>query len=588
MKIELKYKVLFVLIIIFLLVFFIVIKPYFSFKNMEKELLESGKRYYEINNTKLPTGKRIEYVYLKELYLKDFIESDLKKKINSKNCNVDTSFIRVYKENNEYKYDDYLECKWHKSKIDHEGPSIVLNGKEEITIYKDEKYKELGVSSVVDDTDGKLNVKDVEIDSSKVKTSKVGTYEVTYRIKDSLKNETIKKRKVNVIETLTHVVKKQTKNTGIYTGEQSKNYILLDGILFRIVGMNSDKTIKLVTDTTISAINYDSAEEWLNKVFYEKLSDSAKKYIVKDSKWCIDNVLDPSNYNKCNKYTNKNPIGLLSIMDYNNSLEEIGEEKVSFIPSTLLYNLKTRTTGYISKGSNYERINPNDNIPIAPAVNIVKNATIVSGNGTSDNPYRLKGNRKSLKAGDKINNARVGDYIQYSGYTWRVIEKEDDETTKIIMDGVIITEEGNSYDLGFTNKSSINFNIKEKDSLAYALANEASKYVRTNLLVSKERDYPKYSKEIKYNADKKTNEYKLKLNIPSMYEVFSTSVNISNYWYKEYMNDIYCYYSYVNSLTCKEYDNDDFYGIRVVTNLSKNVTINSGKGISNNPYTLSK
>ena len=93
------------------------------------------------------------------------------------------------------------------SSIDHTGPEIKLNGSEEVTIGLGSKYKEEGVKSVVDNTDGKLDVKDVVIKGN-VDTSKVGTYEVEYVAFDSLKNRTSVTRKVNVINNLNSVVKK--------------------------------------------------------------------------------------------------------------------------------------------------------------------------------------------------------------------------------------------------------------------------------------------------------------------------------------------------------------------------------------------
>ncbi len=582
-KIDLKYKILFVLIIIIILGYIFVLKPFLTFRKMEEKFLDSGKRYYEINSSKLPTGKRINKLYLKELYDKSFVEEDYKKLIIDNKCSLENSFIRVYKKDNNYNYDAYLECCMWKSKIDHEGPVINLNGNDEINLYKDEKYKELGVKNVVDDTDGTIDIKNVEIDSSKVKTSKVGTYQVTYKVKDSYNNVTIKTRTIKVTETLNHIVSSQTKNKNIYTGSQSNNYLMLDGIIFRIVGLNADKTVKVVTDTPISAVNYNDVNAWLNDYFYNKFSDSAKEYIVKSSKWCIDNVADTSNYTKCNKYSKKSPIGLLSVLDINNSKDESGVYMLN--GNTLLYNLKDNKTSYLYTNNSLYENSVDDNIVLTPVLNIVEDAIIVSGDGTLDDPFRLKGNKTSLKPGDKISDAKIGEYFTYSGYTWRVIGKEDDNTTKVIMDGVLQKDAENYY-LAFTDTATINFNPSKKKNIGYSLANEVSSYLKTGLFVSKKIDYPKYSKEIGYKANKKSNSNKLKINIPSMYDLFSTSYIDSYYWYKEYSNDKYCYMYYLGNVKCSKYDFNDMHGIRVIAYLNDNVKVEKGKGLMNNQYVL--
>ncbi len=583
-KISFKVKLIIGLIVVLLLVFFLFIKPFLNFRKLEKKLLDYGQRYYEVNNTKLPTGNRIVKVYLKELYDKEFVDSDYKRIYTDSGCSLENSFVRVNKKNNEYNYETYLECGRWKSKVDHSGPVIKLNGKEEITLYRNEKYKELGVASVVDDTDGSLDIKKVEIDSSKVKTSKVGSYEVTYKIRDSYSNTSIVKRTIKVIETLNHIVSSQTKAKNTYIGAQYNNYIMLDGILFRIVGINPDKTVKIVTDKSISAINYNDAFEYLNNKFYNSLSDSAKEYIVKNSKWCIDKVSDPKKYAKCSSYTKKYPIGLLSIIDINNSMDNQG---VTYLNSnTLVSNLKDSKTSYLSFNREYIENSIDDNIVIAPVLNILEDATIVSGNGSPTSPYRFKGNTKHLKPGSKLTEAKLGEYITYSGYTWRVIGKEDDETTKIIMDGVVQNEEGNIY-FQFTDKNSINFNASKKNNIGYSLANSVSKYTKTNYFVNKKIDYPKYSGNITYKGKGKTNAYKLKINLPSLYDLLSTSYSEDYYWYKEYTNDKYCYMYYLGNIKCAKRDSNDKFGIRVVAYLNKDVRVESGKGLNNNQYTLS-
>ena len=141
-------------------------------------MINAAKRYFEINSNELPTGKRIKTLSLSTLYSKSYLENDFYVPYTSNVCDQTDSWIKVRNNNSgEYEYLVYLDCGVLQSSIDHTGPEIKLNGSEEVTIGLGSKYKEEGVKSVVDNTDGKLDVKDVVIKGN-VDTSKVGTEEV--------------------------------------------------------------------------------------------------------------------------------------------------------------------------------------------------------------------------------------------------------------------------------------------------------------------------------------------------------------------------------------------------------------------------
>ena len=127
--------------------------------------------------------------------------------------------------------------------VDKENPVIELNGNSEITIYKGSKYNEQGVK-ITDNYDENLTDK-VEIENN-IDTSKIGDYEITYKVKDSSGNEAITKRKIKVIEKLDKIDSK----TNVIIGTSSKGYIIeikngityVDGILI------ANKTYALPSD----------------------------------------------------------------------------------------------------------------------------------------------------------------------------------------------------------------------------------------------------------------------------------------------------------------------------------------------------
>lgn len=570
--------------VVVLLVWFIFIGPYVTFKSREKEVLNGAKRYYEINASKLPTGTKVATLSLKTLYDKDFVDSSPNSVYATNKCNIDKSFVKVRKENGEYKYYVYLECGLLKSDVDHEGPTIKLKGDEEITLSRGDKYEELGVESVKDNTDGVMDVKKVTIDSSKVNTTRNGTYEATYKIKDSFNNETVKVRTIKVIQTLNNIVKKEA-GGDTYQGTHEDGYIKIDEILFKIVGINDDGSVKVVSNDALAAVDFDGVNTWLDDYFYDKLSDNIKKYIVK-SKWCDESVSNPENTTKCGKYGKKRNVGLLSVSDINNSKDSENNYYLNSQGEMWTYNTKSKNQAISYTNSKFTDQKTSEMLLIYPTLNIKKDTYISKGTGSADNPYVIRGTTKSAKVGDLISEAKVGAYINYSSYLWRVIGKEKDGTTKVIMDDIV--KMGNeSFYTRFSNGSKATFDTSQEGNLGYALVNNASNYVKTSLFISEKREILNYTNGIGYKKDTDKKTYNSKLTLPSMYDLFSTTID-NDYWYANYSNKAnrYCYMHYSGSVFCSEYDITEQKGIRISANLKKDISIKSGSGTIASPYIL--
>lgn len=580
-------KVLIIVVILLLIVWFLIISPLIKFKNMEKQVMEAGKRYFEINNSLLPTGKKIRTATLQKLYDKGLIENDLKSPYFSKMCDSKESWVKVKKDNKEYKYYVYLKCGILSSKIDHKGPEITLNGQDIITLTKGEKYKDAGVKSVVDDTDGNINPKNVKIDTSKVNTNKNGTYEVTYKIRDSFNNETIKVRTVKVEQILDKVVEKETDESNVYKGRNENNYIKLDGITFKIVGLNTDGTVKVTTSEPLAFVDYNSIDTWLNDYFYEKLSDDAKKLIQK-SKWCNENIENIEGYTECNSYSKKKMVGSLSVDDINNSKDKNGNSNL--VQQLHYWTSNTKGSNAIKQGSyevKYEETKKSKISGVRPTVNLIKGIVISTGNGTDDDPYIIEGNNKTLKAGENISDARTGEYIKYSGYIWRIIGKESDGTTKIIMSDVI-TKENQVVTMEFDKKTSF-YNTKNKNNIGYKIVNKVSEYVNTKSLAKQTIEVYSYKNNASYQNKKiSTKSYKAKIAEVSMFDLYSASSGY-NHWLREStkMGFAYTTSSMGDVIENIMIENNNS-AIKLTANLDKNISVKTGKGTIASPYTISK
>ncbi len=593
-----KLKLFVTVLIIGLIIWFLIIYPLIKFKRMEKEVFNATKRYYEINEAKLPRGSGIKKVSLDTLYSGDFIKSDLRAPYTNKYCNSENSFGRVIKKKDNYEYGVYLDCGIFKSKIDHDGPIIRLKGEEEVTIYQGQEYKDDGISSVIDDTDGNIDIKNVKVDTSKVDTSKVGEYEVTYTVKDSLDNETVKIRKVNVTQTLNNIVDSKTNNKKVYTGYHDDNYVMIDSILFKIVGINSDNTVKLVTANALGSLNYEGIDSWLNDYFYNKLSDSAKELIYQKSKWCVEKVSDINNYSNCRKYSKKKAVGQLSIIDYKNAKDKEGLSNLENTTAVWTSNATTSNNNYyvnsyfnMSEGKyqDFKESSEDEIYNVKPVINIIKDTVVVSGDGSNVDPYILKGNNHKHKKGNKISSVETGSFISYSGYTWRVIGKEDDETTQIISMEALSGDDGAFYTKYDNDLNYYDPNLK--DTLAYNIVNKLSSKIKTSYLVKKKMVINRYEDKVSYGKNSSNKSYNLKLREISLFDLYSPISTTSNsVWYQEIAKNKNIVY--VNSpaigVSKEEFDSENEYGVRVVGYLNKDVVIKDGSGTSSDPYTLTK
>lgn len=596
-KIAFNIKFIVSLIIVGLFVWYLVISPMMKFHDNEKQMINAAKRYFEINSNELPTGKRIKTLSLSTLYSKSYLENDFYVPYTSNVCDQTDSWIKVRKNNSgEYEYLVYLDCGVLQSSIDHTGPEIKLNGSEEVTIGLGSKYKEEGVKSVVDNTDGKLDVKDVVIKGN-VDTSKVGTYEVEYIAFDSLKNRTSVTRKVNVINNLNSVVKKALNGAKNFTGNPTNNYVRLSNMLYRVYGLDSNNNIILVAAEDVSNVNYTKLNEWLNKYYYNHLNDFTKKLIVK-SKYCNMKITDTTtDTTECSGYTDKVNIFVPSVVDVNKAaagsenfmktytmswVGNSGDDGKAYITRSF-FSAENEGKSFISYDATY-------NFGVRPMFTIKGNISAVSGNGSITDPYTF-GDSTPIKGGEELNKASTGEYVEISGDLYRVIDVENGYT-KVIAEDSITGSSELVLAVPTIAATELSYNPKVKGSAAYIINNESGKYIDTSYFVNHNLKVPVYKKDIIYGEETKTEKYKAKVFAPNMYEMFSAQANLyghvsHGYWYLNTSKTSF-YISAVTDIGVPLNKETRYlsFGIRPCGYIKDNVIVTSGLGTRNNPYII--
>lgn len=590
-------KLAIVIIVVVLFLWFLILNPLLTFKGYEKQVEDAAKRYFEINPSQLPTGTRVRTLSVQDLFDQSYLKEDFYVPFSKKPCSITESWVKVRQEDGEYKYYTYLKCGVISSIVDHKGPEITLNGDDSITIDQGSKYEELGVKSVVDNSDGKMNVDDVTIDSSDVNTDVTGSYEVVYTIQDSLNNETRKIRTVNVVSRLESLVKKATNDSGVYTGINPNNYMYFSGMLFRILGVDGDN-VRIVAEQDVSNVDYSAIDEWLD-YYYDHINKKSKKYVVKN-KYCNMNADDGSisSLTNCSSYTDEQEVSILSASDIN----QAGPVADNYLyPNSISWvrNSKNDDEAYAVRNvfynsdSQYMSFDKDYNFGVRPVITIQGDALVVDGDGTQANPYSI-GDFESASTNDLVNSRSTGEYISYSGILWRIIDVDNDGTTKVIANTTLYNNGERVLTYYDTNATSKIYNPTQRGNVGYFINNQASQFVDTEYFANKVVEVPIYKNDIKYGNESTTKKYKVKLSAPDMYEMFSAfnynDKAMKSYWLinssrKQYTKAVISDIGVVMYGNIYDYDE---YGVRPVGYLDKDCVIVRGKGTVDNPYIITK
>ena len=233
------------------------------------------------------------------------------------------------------------------------------------------------------------------------------------------------------------------------TGEDPNNYIWYSGKLWRAVSVNNaDKTTKLVTQWNISAISYNSSgntafdgshmEMWLNDTSVDGFLGNLRDYeefIVTDAKWNATQTTSSSKPAETTMVTDA--VGLLNYYEYVTSYHGTTSSN-GYLNNGLYWWMLTPYSSSIVRRVNYNgsvsNYNPDRTYGARPSINLKSSVTISGGDGTENNPYRLKGDNDSNLSGTLLNTRYSGEYISLGtgeNNLYRIVSHETSGLTKI-------------------------------------------------------------------------------------------------------------------------------------------------------------
>lgn len=425
-----------------------------------------------------------------------------------------------------------------------------------------------------------------------------GTRMIKYYLKENGKSN----NKDNTVLLVDSVLKKQSyvdltkglifdeeKNEYRYLGEVNDNYLEYSGIMYRIIGIDKDKNIKVIADKSVTMMysglekGYEKSyvNKWLNYdkdtagsgVFENNIKESVN--FLTNTYYCEDVIDDVKNIT-CDKNNTTYKISLLSLYDY----YKAGGK------SSFLNNGETFYLGTLNKDNHNYYITSDGEVSIneistktytvRPVITISSGSVLLSGKGTEDEPYKILEVKPTM-----LEDATINAYISYSNQVFKIIDNSGD-ATKVALNGVI---KENDTDVVKTFGGKNNKYSNAKNTVGYYLNNTYLKTLDSKNIIKSNWYIGALSLDnLDYNSEKdtKVNLYVGMLSLGDMFvgdvsNVLTLSRGIESDQIINVINKEGNFYG--DFITSK-------YNVRPALYLNKELKITGGSGTLDAPYEL--
>lgn len=280
-------------------------------------------------------------------------------------------------------------------------------------------------------------------------------------------------------------------NDGYYfKGNVTNNYVIYENRLFRVMRVNNDDTVKMISEGFASSFmwgdesSYENSnmQKWLNKndkehsgVYYNTLSNVEKSLvkttyeenILKDGKIISLEELEKESTEKeeskekdtKEKKSKKDEkeekkksdyITLLTVKDYT-----LANGKSSYLNNGKMFYLlglnEDKENLYVEEDGSIQSTDSTSGYGVRPVITLKKNTEVISGTGTKEDPYVLKSKGKSY----------VDSYVKLGDDIWKVSSLEGDNL-RLYLNGYI--NAGGEVTRSYSSYNSI-YNINDRSNV---------------------------------------------------------------------------------------------------------------------------
>lgn len=280
-----------------------------------------------------------------------------------------------------------------------------------------------------------------------------------------------RKEEIKLEDTLSQVVKennnlKEINGDYYFQNDVDNNYLMYSNILWRIIKVNNDNTVKLISNDVLTYLSYGENDYensymnmWLNKTdddntgILENLLNTPNNYLTNDS-ICKDSISDTKHIT-CDEINDTDLIGTLSVFDYINA-----GGKDSYLNIDKYFYLSTldkdNNIWFVNDSGNVSSADGSDIYGIRPTITLKSNSKSIVGDGTIDNPYVID------------ENYIFGSYVKLGEDIWRIYDIDGDNIKLSLND--YLKEDGEELLYKYSTNGYYH-NDTIKGSLAYYLNN---------------------------------------------------------------------------------------------------------------------
>ncbi|HPE14988.1 MAG TPA: hypothetical protein PLT65_04055 [Bacilli bacterium] len=375
--------------------------------------------------------------------------------------------------------------------------------------------------------------------------------------------------------------------TYTYKGDSKYNYVKYSGRLFRVISIDEDKNMAMISETG-ETILMPGVEEYQNSYMNDWLNENDDKAntgiyfntlntpyeYLEDTTSCLDkvNTIEKITCEETKSYK----VTLLSLSDYKraggaDSYLSNGEDFFLVTQNDTNHYWYVASDGGLSLGKLM-----NETHGIRSVITLMSSTIIYGGSGSESDPFIIEKTKV-----DTLTDASIKDYVTFSNYKWQIIGKTEDKV-KLVMDGYITEDK---KEIATKYGTSNNFSTKAGNIGHYLNNDFYNSLSNKELIVESTFYYGKYSKYANFNyQDIYSNSVNCYVGLLNIGDLYINKYKNTFLMTRPYGDTDIIYVINDNNLFFTDYVTNE-HSIRPVIYLG-NINIASGNGTENSPYTL--